>query len=404
MESGLFKNNAIFPENIKWNSCIQRIDELYQRKDDIRSEFERDYNRILHCTAYRRLKHKTQVFYATRNDHICTRIEHVNHVTSVSYTISKFLGLNTELTKAIAIGHDLGHSPFGHTGERILNDISLKETNKAFWHEQNGLRIVDSIELLENEEGNLKNLDLTYAVRDGIISHCGEVNENAIYPRSNIIDLSKIMVPNEFQPYTWEACVVKIADKISYLGRDIEDAYNLNILNSKQIEELKKIVGTDLIKVNNTILMHKFITDLCKNSSPGNGICLSDELLQLINDIKAFNYINIYKHPRLLNYFKYAELIIFSIFNTLVGFYDDSKTIERLKKEELSFPVLCKSFSDWLKKYAVDAKNPLEKDPKTNNILYDIKIIQNYKMAIIDFIASLTDFAAINIFNELTSF
>ena len=110
-------------KNPKWQQCIKRENTLYNRGNDIRSEFERDYTRLLHCEAYRRLKHKTQVFYAPQNDHICTRIEHVNHVASVSATIAKYLGLNQELTEAIAIGHDIGHAPFGHTGEDILNSL-----------------------------------------------------------------------------------------------------------------------------------------------------------------------------------------------------------------------------------------------------------------------------------------
>ena len=102
--------------NSKWKKAIYREEDLYSRENDLRSEFERDYTRILHSLAYRRLKHKTQVFFNTQNDHICTRMEHVAHVESISYTISKELGLNSELTKAISIGHDLGHAPFGHQG------------------------------------------------------------------------------------------------------------------------------------------------------------------------------------------------------------------------------------------------------------------------------------------------
>ena len=104
----------------------------------MRSEFERDYTRIIHSTAYRRLKHKTQVFFSPENDHICTRIEHVTHVESISYTIAKNLGLNTELTKAIAVAHDVGHSPFGHEGEKILSEISNKDLGISFWHEKMG--------------------------------------------------------------------------------------------------------------------------------------------------------------------------------------------------------------------------------------------------------------------------
>ena len=177
-----FINVRTCEENPKWEQSVKREDSLYNRGNGIRSEFERDYTRLLHSLAYRRLKHKTQVFYAPKNDHVCTRIEHVNHVCSVSTTISKYLGLNTELTQSIAIGHDIGHAPFGHTGEDILNSLVKnqnegKNAPKKFWHERNSLFFADYIETLEDPEGNEKNLDLTYAVRDGLICHCGEIDQ-----------------------------------------------------------------------------------------------------------------------------------------------------------------------------------------------------------------------------------
>ena len=234
-----FEKYATNENNPKWQNSIKREKEIYKRKNDIRSEFERDYNRILHCNAYRRMKHKTQVFFSPENDHICTRIEHVMHVESVSYTIAKYLGLNTELTKAIATGHDIGHSPFGHEGERILSQISERDIGEKFWHERNGMEFVDKIELLEDINKNKQNLNLTYAVRDGIISHCGEIDENCLKPREENINLNNYKVPNQYSPYTWEGCVVKISDKISYLGRDIEDAISLGILD-KISKELSK--------------------------------------------------------------------------------------------------------------------------------------------------------------------
>lgn len=187
MDNNKFINEGAFPEHPKWQELIRRQENIYIRDDDIRTEFSRDYNRILHSTAYRRLKHKTQVFFATANDHICTRIEHVNHVASVSYTISKYLGLNTELTNAIAIGHDLGHAPFGHQGEIVLKELVEEQLNERFWHEKNSLYFIDKLETLPDPEGRQKHLNLTYAVRDGIILHCGEVDENAITPRDNYI-------------------------------------------------------------------------------------------------------------------------------------------------------------------------------------------------------------------------
>lgn len=197
-----FSKVSINENNEKWNNAISREYPLYSRNNDIRSEFERDFTRIIHSNAYRRLKHKTQVFYSPQNDHICTRIEHVNHVESISYTLANYLGLNTELTKAIAVAHDLGHSPFGHKGEKILDEICRRDLNSSFWHEKNGLYFVDCIELLEDSEGHKQNLDLTYAVRDGIISHCGEIDENIVRPREESIELNTYRHPNQFAPYT----------------------------------------------------------------------------------------------------------------------------------------------------------------------------------------------------------
>ena len=119
----LFNDVSMTPTNPKWSDMTQRPSELYNRSDDIRSPFARDYTRILHSMAYRRLRHKTQVFFNIDNDHICTRMEHVSHVESVSNTIANNLGLNTELTRAIAMGHDLGHAPFGHHGETIITNL-----------------------------------------------------------------------------------------------------------------------------------------------------------------------------------------------------------------------------------------------------------------------------------------
>ena len=136
----LFNDVSMTPTNPKWSDMTQRPSELYNRSDDIRSPFARDYTRILHSMAYRRLKHKTQVFFNIDNDHICTRMEHVSHVESVSNTIANNLGLNTELTRAIAMGHDLGHAPFGHHGETIITNLCKQyiSDDMTFWHERTG--------------------------------------------------------------------------------------------------------------------------------------------------------------------------------------------------------------------------------------------------------------------------
>lgn len=395
-----FKNEAISPDNDKWKAAITRPNNLHRKSDEVRSEFERDYTRILHCESYRKLKHKTQVFFEPQNDLVCTRIEHVNHVESVSTTIAKQLGLNCELTSAIAIGHDLGHAPFGHEGEKILSDILKKQTGEIFWHEKNGLRTVDYLDLLEDSNRNMQNLLLTYAVRDGIISHCGEDDDTCIVPRNEVMDLNQFK-KGVTQPFTWEACVVKLSDRIAYLGRDIEDAKRLRILTFQQLLELKRIAreyGSNTI--NTTVLIHDIIIDVCKNSSPNIGITTSERTSKLINKIKRYNYDNIYRNKRLEIYRAYVKLIVNSIFNILEEFYEKEDTIKNVIQAK-QYPMLSKSFSTWLIRRSDIVRNNHSKNKKIYEHL-ESKYI--YTHAIVDYISGMTDQFAVKIFNELCKF
>ncbi|MEA5115549.1 MAG: HD domain-containing protein [Geobacteraceae bacterium] len=403
-----FKEVGAFPNSPKWENCISRNKPLYSRPDEIRSEFSRDYNRLLHCTAYRRLKHKTQVFFATENDHVCTRIEHVSHVAAVSYTIARELGLNTELCSAIAIGHDVGHAPFGHEGEAILKRLGKNYIKDVFWHERNSLWFVDNVETLPNPKGYETNLDLTYAVRDGIVCHCGEVNENAIFPRNKFTDLTEIDQPNKFSPYTWEGCVVKIADKISYLGRDIEDAIRLKVLDRSQLRELSSVIKTlteiEVREVNNTVLMHNFILNLCRRSNPSEGICFSKQYLEFINLIKQFNNKNIYNHKRLTYYKKYANVVLESIFDFLMSIYPDKNLFKALRMKSSYYYVMIPTFTDWLLKYS-DVNMDLRDKRKFNNkIIYHIDNETEYVRGILDFISGMSDHYAVKCFNDVMKF
>ena len=395
-----FETVAMTEQNPKWNNAIKREKELYSRNNEIRTDFERDYTRVINCNAYRRLKHKTQVFFSPESDHICTRIEHVAHVESISYTIAKYLGLNTELTKAIATAHDIGHSPFGHEGERILSEISKRDIGETFWHEKNGLEIVDRIELLKDNLENKQNLNLTYAVRDGIISHCGEIDENNLKPREEAINLNEYIYPNQFKPYTWEGCVVKIADKISYLGRDMEDAIRLGILD-KHLEELRQMLGIDEREpINNTIFINNMIYDLCENSSIEKGLCFSDEMYNKINSIKLFNFKYIYKADIIKPSIEYFKLIINQIYETLKKLYDDKNiyiNINRLKK---FYPKLMNSFEEWISNYW----NLSRADKCKNDIIINMKNEKDYYKAIIYYISGMTDNFAIDIYNEIIGF
>ena len=398
-----FEKVSANPNNSKWNLMIKRENTLYKRPNDMRTEFERDYTRIIHSNAFRRLKHKTQVFFSPKSDHICTRAEHVNHVESISYTIAKSLGLNTELTKAIAMAHDLGHSPFGHRGEAILSEICIRDLGYTFWHEKNGLNLVDNIELLEDNNLIKQNLNLTYAVRDGIISHCGEIDENMLKPREEYIDLNDYSRPNEYAPYTWEGCVVKLADKISYIGRDIEDAIAFNILSKNQINELNQLISdVKKEKVNNTVIINDLIIDVCKNSTPENGLCFSEECFKMLNTIKKFNYENIYKSNRVKKSIKYFELILNEIYDTLKSAYNGINTLESLEKMKLYYPNLITNFIDWINNYW-DLN--MRKDNIINNkVIYNIENEKDYYRAIIDYISGMTDNYAMKSYEEIISF
>ena len=387
---GKFKEYSATPNNPNWEKIIKREKEIYKRENDMRSEFERDYTRILHCNAYRRLKHKTQVFFSPENDHVCTRIEHVMHVESVSYTIAKYFGLNTELTKAIATGHDIGHSPFGHAGERILSEISQKEIGENFWHERNGMEYVDKIELLQDMNQNWQNLNLTYAVRDGIISHCGEIDENSLRPREEYINLYDYEYPNQYAPYTWEGCVVKIADKISYLGRDIEDAITLGILDEK-LEELYKILKQKEV-INNTVIINHLIGDLCENSSPEKGLCFSEGTFKMLKEIKEFNYKYIYKAERLKPSARYFNIIINEIYYTIKNNYG--------KKDKSVNPEVIESFEKWLSNYWNLKRN----DTNKNDVIFDMKNERDFCKAIIYYISGMTDNFAIETYNKIVGF
>ena len=391
-----FESVAANKNNYKWEQMIKREEKLYSSNTDVRSEFQRDYTRILHSTAFRRLKNKTQVFYAPENDNISTRIEHVNYVESISYTIAQYLGLNTELTRAISIGHDVGHAPFGHKGGNSLSKISEREIGNIFWHEKNGLFMVDNIELLEDYEGNKKNLDLTYAVRDGIISHCGEIDENAIKPREDAIDLNEYTKPNQYAPYTWEGCVVKISDKISYLGRDIEDGMRMGILD-EHINELYDILGK---KINNTIIINKLVSDLCENSSIDEGLKFSDDALEMMDKIKAYNYKYIYSSDKLKPSAEYFTTIIEKIYEILKECYNGENTAEKLKENTKFYPQLCNNFLEWIQDYwNISDRNRLK-----NRILFDIKNPNDYYSAIIYYISGMTDTYAIKMYKEIIHF
>ena len=399
-----FKEVAADKRNPRYEEFTRRENGLYSEKGEVRSPFARDYTRVLHSTAYRRLKHKTQVFYNIENDHICTRMEHVLPVESAAYTIAKRLKLNDELTRAIAMAHDLGHAPFGHHGERIIGKLYKKYLNgETFWHEKNGLYLADKIELLPDHENVYRNLNLTYAVRDGIVSHCGEVDENGVKPREDLIDLNAFTTPGKYQPATYEGCVVKLSDKIAYVGRDIEDALNLGFLSPASVAKLQKIVGLKNGEAVNMIL------DVCAVSSPEKGICFSEKMGETLTKSKAFNNENIYKNKRFAPFNRYAELVIGELFYTLYSCYDRGNPVRGLEKKKRAYPTLVSEFCDYLFKYCDDdfsreAGWKKQASYRNEKVYGTLENRQIYARAVLDYIAGMTDRFAVKCFDELITY
>jgi len=399
-----FEKLRMDERNPKWEKAILRSQKLYSPQfgtDTMRSEFDRDYTRMLHCNAYKRLKGKTQVFFAPDNDHVCTRLEHVNLVESISYTIANALGLNSELTKAISIGHDLGHTPFGHQGEKILNDIAQREGLPKFWHGRNGLELVEQFELLKDSEGFKRNLSLTYAVRDGIISHSGSFTNSGLKPREENISLEKdFLSPGQYMPYTWEACVVKIADNISYIGRDIEDALTQGILKEKDVEKLDEMIA-EIKNINSTNIINYLIVDLCNHSDPHVGLQFSPKALDTMTQLITFNNQKIYQHDILKPMVRYCTLFMNELFSLLKNAFDGENTIKNLKKLKKFYPELITEFVGWLANYTeMEDRNP---ELYKNKIIFDITKEKDYAKAILIYLAGMTDKYIVKMYNSLIS-
>lgn len=235
------------------NTKGRKIDEV---KCDIRTEFQRDRDRIIHSKAFRRLKHKTQVFISPEGDHYRTRLTHTLEVSQIARTIARALRLNEDLAEAISLGHDLGHTPFGHAGEDLLNRIHPG----GFRHNEQSLRVV---ELLEGSTG----LNLTFEVRDGILNHSG----------ANI-------------PETLEGKIVKISDRIAYINHDIDDALRANIIDISEIPiECMEILGNS-----HKERINKMIVDIISTSMDANDILMSKDVKYATDKLRKFMFDRVY--------------------------------------------------------------------------------------------------------------
>lgn len=246
-----------------------------EEKCDIRTEFQRDRDRIIHSKAFRRLKHKTQVFIAPEGDHFRTRLTHTLEVAQIGRTIARALRLNEDLVEAIALGHDLGHTPFGHTGERILDKLHPN----GFKHNEQSIRVVEFLEHKSDRIG----LNLTYEVREGIINHSGST-----------------------QSQTLEGQVVRYADRIAYINHDIDDAIRADVIKQDDLpNECISILGESHGKrINNMIL------DIIRNSMEKNIISMSEEFEGLTYKLRKYMFENVYLNKDAKSEESKAEYVI----------------------------------------------------------------------------------------------
>ncbi len=284
------KNNYLVPY-----AC--RDEESYRFKsvidDDFRTPFSRDADRIVYSLSYTRYMDKTQVFSFNNNDHISKRMTHVQMVSKVARTIGRALKLNEDLIEAAALGHDLGHVPFGHAGERILNRISLECGEGYFNHN------VQSVRTLMNLENNGLGNNISLQVLDAIMCHNGELELQEYRPKKKtkedfLAEYEDTYInPNAVKnlvPMTLEGCVVRVSDIIAYIGRDIEDAIRMGVISEEEIPyEISSVLGLTNGQIINTINV-----DLITNSLDKDYLCMSDEVFNAIKKLKQFNYDYIY--------------------------------------------------------------------------------------------------------------
>lgn len=323
-------------ESLSKNACKNKdaifLKENIEKENEIRPVFFRDADRIIHSFTYTRYIDKTQVFPFTRNDHITHRVLHVQLVSKIARMIGKALNLNEDLIEAIALGHDVGHTPFGHKGEQFLDEICKKEQIGCFKHNAQSVRFLKDIE----------EINLSLQTLDGILAHNGEMIQDKYKPLPKtkeefLLELKSSFEDESFDkkivPMTLEGCVVRISDIIAYIGRDIEDAIIVGTIKREDIpEDIVKVLGN-----NNSIIVDTITKDIIKNSIGKDYISFSREVFEAIAKLKKWNYEKIYTSEDACK----NEPIIREYFNKLFEVYlryleeenDDSNLSKKNIKE-----------------------------------------------------------------------
>jgi dGTPase len=309
-----------------------------QDETGYRQAFTQDVDRILHSLAYTRYIDKTQVFSLIQNDHLTHRVLHVQLVSKVARTIGRFLSLNEDLIEAIALGHDIGHTPFGHDGERMLSKLCV-ESGIGYFHHN-----IQSIQFLDKVERKGKGWNLCLQTIDGIFSHDGEVHNQKLAPsHDKTFDVlfsemdEKKKNPNKsVVPMTLEGCVVRMADTISYIGRDFEDAIRIGMVTRSEIPKRAKTILGD---TNGTIVF-SLVTDIIKNSYQKPTISFSPDVSEALQVMKNFNLERIYMNVAMKQHLKNITQLFEVLFKKFL------KDIKKADHASAIFTQFLKDMSD----------------------------------------------------------
>lgn len=294
--------------------------QIPEEECEIRTVFQRDRDRILHSKAFRRLAHKTQVFISPEGDHYRTRLTHTLEVSQIARTIARTLHLNEDLTEAIALGHDLGHTPFGHTGEQSLRHL----TNEAFSHNKQSLRVVD---VLEN---NGQGLNLTFEVRDGIVNH-----------------------PTSGKPSTLEGKVVQIADKIAYVNHDIDDAIRGKVLRSEELpQNCIRVLGHT-----SSERMSCLIKDITRESVQKNDIIMSASVYDALYEMRTFLFQHVYVGSIAKEQEGKAKRVVSELYDYYINHLEKLPFTykERLQVGDSEKQIVCDYIAGMTDRYAINA-------------------------------------------------
>lgn len=304
-------------ESIKLKDTLNSDSEF-----DIRWPFEEDIDRVLYCKSYRRYADKTQALSFFKNAHISKRSIHVQWVSRIARQIGRGLNLNLDLIEAIALGHDLGHAPFGHVGEHALNNIMMEKSAGCFCHNANSVRNIFFLE----REGTGYNVSLQ--VLDGILCHNGELlTQKYELDKSKTISQfwdeyykcwKKVGTSNIIKPMTLEGCVVRVSDVISYIGKDLEDAIKVGVINKEDIPQ----VATAVLGGDNKSIINKLIGDLVINSYQKGYLEFSDEVFNALKELMSFLSKRVHQHPLLVEENRKLTRMIKELFDV---YYNDLK-------------------------------------------------------------------------------